>query len=231
MRGAHRPMEGEHVDTVWPAQKHDASTGCRPDPTHPSSIPSFLMSDDTEDFTVRALRHEHLRRLLDSYRQSLSDPQRGSIRRQDSGPFFCRDRVPATGAGLPAAGSTAAPRGPAWHSDTKCSPKWAAEHAPVTPLPDNGIALRQDSLRVPAPYLFRYNRPRSSEFFGQCRLTPTGGGVTNEFIEIDLSRSCTNRLAWYRTVLRCAELRAESFQSGRGFDNPASDSGQALDGV
>ena len=57
------------------------------------------------------------------------------------GPFFCRDRVPATGAGLPAAGSTAAPRGPAWHSDTKCSPKWAAEHAPVTPLPDNGIAL------------------------------------------------------------------------------------------
>ena len=58
-----------------------------------------------------------------------------------AGPFFCRDRVPATGAGLPAAGSTAAPRGPAWHSDTKCSPKWAAEHAPVTPLPDNGIAL------------------------------------------------------------------------------------------
>ena len=55
--------------------------------------------------------------------------------------FFVRDRVPATGAGLPAAGSTAAPRGPAWHSDTKCSPKWAAEHAPVTPLPDNGIAL------------------------------------------------------------------------------------------
>ena len=51
-----------------------------------------------------------------------------------AGPFFCRDRVPATGAGLPAAGSTAAPRGPAWHSDTKCSPKWAAEHAPVTPL-------------------------------------------------------------------------------------------------
>ena len=49
--------------------------------------------------------------------------------------------MPATGAGLPAAGSTAAPRGPAWHSDTKCSPKWAAEHAPVTPLPDNGIAL------------------------------------------------------------------------------------------
>ena len=58
-----------------------------------------------------------------------------------AGPFFCRDRVPATGAGLPAAGSTAAPRGPAWHSDTKCSPKWAAEHAPVTPFPDNGIAL------------------------------------------------------------------------------------------
>ena len=58
-----------------------------------------------------------------------------------AGPFFCRDRVPATGAGLPAAGSTAAPRGPAWHSDTKCSPKWAAEHAPVTPLPDNGTAL------------------------------------------------------------------------------------------
>ena len=56
------------------------------------------------------------------------------------GPFFCRDRVPATGAGLPATGSTAAPRGPAC-SDTKCSPKWAAEHAPVTPLPDNGIAL------------------------------------------------------------------------------------------
>ena len=55
----------------------------------------------------------------------------------EAGPFFCRDRVPATGAGLPAAGSTAAPRGPAWHSDTKCSPKWAAEHAPVTPLPDN----------------------------------------------------------------------------------------------
>ena len=62
--------------------------------------------------------------------------------RSGPGPFFCRDRVPATGAGLPAAGSTAAPRGPAWHSDTKCSPKWAAEHAPVTPLPDNGIALR-----------------------------------------------------------------------------------------
>ena len=67
---------------------------------------------------------------------SLSGP------RWRAGPFFCRDRVPATGAGLPAAGSTAAPRGPAWHSDTKCSPKWAAEHAPVTPLPDNGIALR-----------------------------------------------------------------------------------------
>ena len=66
------------------------------------------------------------------------------------GPFFCRDRVPATGAGLPAAGSTAAPRGPAWHSDTKCSPKWAAEHAPVTPLPDNGIALRT----LPNQYLF-----------------------------------------------------------------------------
>ena len=62
----------------------------------------------------------------------------------DSGPFFCRGRVPATGAGLPAAGSTAAPRGPAWHSDRKCSPKWAAEHAPVTPLPDKGLALPLD---------------------------------------------------------------------------------------
>ena len=80
------------------------------------------------------------------------------------GPFFCRDRVPATGAGLPAAGSTAAPRGPAWHSDRKCSPKWAAEHAPVTPLPDNGIALEDlprfvhgllASLIVPRPTILR----------------------------------------------------------------------------
>ena len=82
--------------------------------------------------------------------RSGNSPQRtrrmGSGRPDDAGPFFCRDRVPATGAGLPAAGSTAAPRGPAWHTDTKCSPKWAAEHAPVTPLPDNGIALPDPSL-------------------------------------------------------------------------------------
>ena len=83
-------------------------------------------------------------RLLRARRRVHSIPGGRGRFGSDPGPFFCRDRVPATGAGLPAAGSTAAPRGPAWHSDTKCSPKWAAEHAPVTPLPDNGIALGSD---------------------------------------------------------------------------------------
>ena len=92
--------------------------------------------------------HNYNSRIWPRYRKD-SVSSRISIRvPSPAGPFFCRDRVPATGAGLPAAGSTATPRGPAWHSDTKCSPKWAAEHAPVTPLPDNGIALPS-----PAPYV------------------------------------------------------------------------------
>ena len=100
------------------------------------------LSASYEKFILDIEQLQHMAELMQPVRWDAGELALDALR-EVAGPFFCRDRVPATGAGLPAAGSTAAPRGPAWHSDTKCSPKWAAEHAPVTPLPDNGIALRE----------------------------------------------------------------------------------------